>query len=288
MADINIGTADVVNNLTTVGTDVTPNAHIVPAKILWLLLIFVTPNVCRATILVTNCSADRVVVGADGLSLHPEDTQHPTFKSCKIVQSGNDCFFAISGLQNYKAINYDLVPLARRACRGPGSVIERANTFKKVALPEIQRAWINTRKNNPRTYALLKRYGPARLSVVFAEGPPFTVIIVQFVEDSNGKMMPENSIVDACNFASHSVFRALGERQNVEAYQRQHPEIENLDDVAFVRSLLLGAIELEGFPKVIGPPVAILEITSSGARWIEQGACAEIKHRSQANSHKQP
>jgi hypothetical protein len=104
MADINIGTADVVNNLTTVGTDVTPNAHIVPAKILWLLLIFVTPNVCRATILVTNCSADRVVVGADGLSLHPEDTQHPTFKSCKIVQSGNDCFLQFLDCQTTKPL----------------------------------------------------------------------------------------------------------------------------------------------------------------------------------------
>jgi len=70
----------------------------------------------------------------------------------------------------------------------------------KTALPEVRRAWNHIKAHELATYTLMKRSGSARVSVVFAGGPPFTVAIVQYVEDSSGRMVIDNSMIDVSNF----------------------------------------------------------------------------------------
>jgi hypothetical protein len=243
-----------------------------------LFLFFVGPS--SATVILTACSADGVVIAADGLSLKPGGTP-PFVKGCKIRQGADSCFFAISGVQDIAVIRYDLVPMATRACKSDGSIVERAKAFQIAALPEVQRAWRRIVAHEPDAYALMTRSSPARVDVVFVGGPPFTVAIVGYVEDSLGRMTIDNSTIDVSNFASKPAYRTVGASENVEVYQKQHREIERLNDVGFLRNLLLGAIQLEGNPKRIGPPIAILEIGGNGAKWIEQGACLPLKHSSQ-------
>jgi hypothetical protein len=255
-------------------------------RALWLfLLFFIGPRACSATLVLTACSRDRVIVAADGLSLKPGG--NPLFvQACKIIPGIDTCFFSIVGLQDIRSIHYDLVPMADHACKGNGSIVERAKTFEKSALPEVRRAWSHIKAHEPVAYALMKKSGPTRVSVVFAGGPPFTVTIVQYVEDSSGAMTIDKSVIDVSEFESQTSYEVVGTSENVEVYHGQHPEINMLDDVGFLRGLLLGAIQLEGDPKRIGQPIAILEINSTGASWIEQGACSEIKRRSQENSQK--
>jgi len=249
------------------------------------LLFFAGPSICNATLVLTACSRDGVILAADGLMLRP-GANPPSMQGCKIRQGTDNCFFSIAGLQDMLSIHYDLVPMADHACRGNGTIVERAKTFEKTALSEVQRAWDQIKVHDAASYALMKRSGSARVSVVFAGGLPFTVAIVQYIDDSSGRMVIDKSLIDVSNSASQSAYETVGASENVEVYQRQHREIERLNDAGFLRALLLGAIQLEGNPKRIGQPIAILEINSTGARWIEQGACAKIKHRSQANPQK--
>jgi hypothetical protein len=254
-----------------------PVSH-VAARGFWFLLVLCIPTNSSATILLTACSNDGVVLAADGLSLQP--AIHGFFGSCKIVQGASDCFFAISGMQDKKSIHYDLVPIARRACRGNGSLFDRSQVFQKMALPEIRRAWRDMKANDPNTYAFIEGKGPNRIDVVFVGGPPFTVAIVQFVEDERGNMIPEKPILDVGHYGGAPMRELVGSNNGL-IYLRRHPEIDHLGDVQFVRALLLGAIDVEREKTTpvheIGQPVAILKLDVNGASWVEQGRCEAIR-----------
>jgi len=286
IADINVGSSEVINELAGSRSPEPLRACVVSSHILWLFLLLIAgTSTCRATLVLTACSGDGVVVAADGLLLKPGGTP-PSVKGCKIMQGTDTCFFSIVGVRDIQSIHYDLVPLAAHACKGKETLIERANSFEKTALPEVRRAWTHIKAHEPATYALMNQSGkPAHFEVIFSGGPPFTVAIVQYTEDSSGNMAIDNKVVDIGTFGSPAVYQRIGASENVPIYDSQHPEVENLPDVDFLRSLLVGAIQLESRkPKRIGQPIAILQINDSGARWVEQGACPDIKHHAQAKS----
>jgi hypothetical protein len=81
-----------------------PHSHL----LYWLFLL--VPTMCSATLIITVWSPTRILIGADGLALHPGQPQ-PYERTCKIRQATNDCFFSIDGAQDFKGIHYDLVPL---------------------------------------------------------------------------------------------------------------------------------------------------------------------------------
>lgn len=244
-----------------------------------LLFFFVIGlSACNATIVATACSRDGVILVADGLVLQPGSTP-PSIKGCKITQGADSCFFSILGVRDMKSINYDLTPMAKYACRSGGSIVERAMAFEQMALPEVQRMWKYVKAHKPETYATVSRAGSARVQVVFAGGPPFTVAVVGYVEDSLGNVVVDEAKSNVCDFASKADYEVIGVSENVEVYHAEHREIEELDDIGLLRALVLGAIELEGKPKRIGPPIAILQINADGAKWIDRGLCQEIKHR---------
>lgn len=249
--------------------------------ILGLVIVLFSSHVGESTIVLTACSGNGIILAADGLSLQPDANPPTAFPSCKIIQGADSCFFAISGMQDKKSIHYDLVPIAKRACRSNGSISSRARLFQKTALPEIERAWSQAKVNDPRSYAIMKAKGGNRVSVAFVGGPPFVVAIAEFIENTSGHMIPQQLKIDLGDAIHQTAFEGFG-NDNFETYQRQHPEIGSLDDSAFVRTLLLGAISIENQKppgtREIGQPVAILAIDDKGPHWIEQGKCAAVNH----------
>jgi hypothetical protein len=251
-------------------------SHVTGARLFYLLLLFI-PAACYATLIITVWSPTKILIGADGLLVHP-DLREPYQRGCKIRQATSDCFFSIAGVQDDRSSGYDLVPLAAKACQGNGSIMQRAEDFKSAALPEVRREWISIKRHNPKSYALSTQYGPAHLAVVFFGGRPLSLVIVQFVEDSKGQMVPDESVVRSQAFGMRTERDEVGEYLNIDAYRKMHPEVDRLDDVFWVPTLISKAIDLEESEKIkrIGAPIAVLEITSAGPRWVEQGDCQSI------------
>ncbi len=288
VANIDVGSADLINNLTRLRSFIRQHARIVPTHVLWFLLLFFGGrSTCHATLILSACAPDRIIVAADGLELRPEQVPSSA-PICKIRQGAANCFVSIAGFPSNPGINYDLWSIARRACKENGPILERTNTFAKNALPEVRRAWKHIKAVEPTVYAALKKSfdGRAHMQVVFASGPPFTVIVVSFDEGASGNMIIGDPTISVADFASRTAIREVGVSEDAAAYRRQHPEAEKLETANFLRTVLLGAIELEGEPKRIGPLIAILEISNNGAKWIERGACAEIKHYAQSSPPK--
>jgi hypothetical protein len=233
-----------------------------------------------ATAIVTSCSAHRIIIATDGLSLQP-DAYPPSHPGCKIQEGNPLCYFAIAGLQDAKDINYDLVPLARRACRQPGSLSDKAEYFSKIALPEIKRAWAFAKAKNPKAVATIRRSGAARWNVVFAGVQPLALAIVEYEEQPSGTISEKPMKVQVGTPSAPPDFTAFG-NENILIYHQRHPDTDKLDDLGFVTALLDGAIQIEEQEpqplRRIGPPTAVLQIDSTGASWIRQGACTAIKH----------
>ena len=251
-----------------------------PTYALLLLILFCCPD-CHATLILTACSGNGVVIAADGLLLKPGQTP-PSVTSCKIMQGAADCFFAASGVQDIHSIHYDIVPIGIRACKGPGGIEDRANAFEKAAFPEVRRYVKYIKAHEPISYSFMTKSGPARISVVFVGDHPFTVAIVQYVEDGPGNMVRDKGHVDVGSFVDSPSYQAVGARENAEIYHKQHSEIDKLDDVDFLRDMLLDPSELEtAKPRRIGLPIAILKIDKNGPHWIESGACPAVKRQGQ-------
>src|ERR1035438_7257504 len=229
------------SNVSLCLADKIPQFGIAPYT-LGLLIILFTPHICGATIVLTACSPDGIILATDGMSLRPKG-HPPTITKCKIVQSG-DCFFAISGMQDNSSLHYDLVPIAKRACQAKGTIPERATIFQNEARTEIQRAWDVIRKYDPVTTAVIRQAGPNSVAVAFAGGPPFVIAYVQFVEDDHGNMGIVPMHVDESNFASSPKYFQFG-NANGQTYYQQHPEIKELGDLGFIREMLSGAIKIE-------------------------------------------
>ena len=243
VTDIKISQTDFVNDSIVGSTTKPALSHIISMHIFYLLVLCF-PTVCSATLIITVWSPDRILIGADGMSIQPEQSQ-PYQSTCKIRQGADDCFFSLAGAAEDKSIHYDLAALASEACQGVGSIMRRADGFKEVALPEIRREWDHIKGQEPKTYALTKQYGAAHLAVAFAGGNPLTLDIVQFVEDSSGQMNPDESIVKNQTLSTNTEYNELGEYLNIDAYREKHPGVDRLDAVPWLRTLLLKAIELE-------------------------------------------
>src|SRR5215469_15321518 len=177
---------------------------------LGLLIILFSSQVGESTIVLTACSGNGVILAADGLSLRPDANPPAAFPSCKIIQGADSCFFAIAGMQDYKSIHYDLLPIAKRACRSKGSIPSRATLFQDLATPEIERAWSQARSNQPRTYAIMKTKGGNRISVAFVGAAPFVVVIAEFVENASGHMVPQKLKIDQGDFVHQTAFKVFG------------------------------------------------------------------------------
>ena len=119
------------------------------------------------------------------------------------------------------------------------------------------------------------------MSVVFAGANPFTVVIVQFIEDAQGNMVNSKPIIDIGNFVNQPRYEEVGSYSGADAYQSRYPEVVYLDDLGFVRSRLEGAISSEQEKpsqlREIGPPIAILRINQTGAFWESRGLCEKIR-----------
>lgn len=234
--------------------------------------------IAGATIIVASCSSDSAIIGADGLTHTPDDPETST-NTCKVHQGAKDCFFALAGSTDSRVTNYDLVPIARRACSEHGLLAERVQKFKNWALPEIQRNWtfIKTDPRAEKSYSLIKSWGGNRVTAVFVGGPPFRVVVLEFVENSVGDMIAEEAQVDSCdNRTAH----AAG--YDLKSYLQEHPVTNPPGTAGFVKESLSGVIGNEEAKKPaeqrnIGFPIAIGEIDSGGSRWVEQGLCPALE-----------
>jgi hypothetical protein len=258
---------------------------VVFAKILvamTLTVMFASDASATAVLIVV--SSSRVLLAADGMSIQTRARLSPASeRHCKIDQVG-DAFLIVVGLENYDDTGLNIPSLARKAFSGRGDLSIQIGRFEKAANGQIIATLTYIKKNDPGLYAILSAGSGPPISVFFAgkiKGA-LSVVALEYVEA--GGVFKEKPPTVTLGSAD-PVYQDVGDVGAIDEYLKNH-HVGNLDDVAWLRTML--GVEIDSQPIIglrkVGPPISILEITGDGARWIDQGACANI--RAQPRSQK--
>jgi hypothetical protein len=247
-----------------------------PWALLALMSVVLLASNASATAVLIAISESRVLLAADGMSIHTRKGLNPTTSHhCKIDQSG-DYFFIVVGVEDYPGTGLNIPTLARQAFRGPGDLSRQVGRFEKAANGPIIETLRYIKKNDTNLYALMSAGSGPRISVVFAgkfKGG-LGVVVLEYVEA--GGAFKENPPKVTLG-GTAPVYQEIGDVAAIDAYM-QNRDLRNMDDVDWFRRLL--GVEIASQPIVglqkVGPPVSILEISSIGARWIDQGACPDL------------
>src|SRR5271163_5045131 len=128
---------------------------VIAANILWVFIALLIPCMANATVvvLIIDHREKRIVVATDS-KVAPSNPHKviPAFTICKIFVMPN-CTFAITGATTQPDTNFDVRELAKAACRSPGDLLQKADSFLTIAHDPAQNLARYIRQANPKYYA---------------------------------------------------------------------------------------------------------------------------------------
>ncbi|MGH9495244.1 MAG: hypothetical protein ACRD3B_09625 [Candidatus Sulfotelmatobacter sp.] len=234
----------------------------------WLSLCRPCSPTC--VVAITNRKTGEIVLAADSLVRH---RYTPSESKCKIHVVTTDCTVAMVGMYKQQFPAFDLLALSQFACRGPGDLKQRADTFLSTALPRVTEAVNYSQNTDPDS--LKQQYeGKPIIEVLFAGAYKHKpAIFVRGAVLENGVLKPE-----AVSVPSERVHLFAGVNGHIRAYIQNHPGWEA--DGGVPAALRLIKIEVEAHPDIVGPPISVGTVNSNGEfHWVQRGECEEPAHQ---------
>ncbi|HEY1678600.1 MAG TPA: hypothetical protein VGG04_12870 [Candidatus Sulfotelmatobacter sp.] len=213
---------------------------------------------------ITDVRHHRIILAADSLVRH---RYAPPENRCKIHVVTSDCTFAMVGMYRHKSPAFDLSELGESACRSGGDLKQRADSFLATAFPKVVEIVKAMKTSDPDS---LQRYaGKPIIEVLFAgQQEQRPAVFMRGVILENAVPRPE-----AISIPSERIDVFAGVNGHIRAYLRSHPDWENEGDVSVALRLI--NLEAAAHPDLVGPPISIGAVDSSGEfHWIERGKCA--------------
>ena len=230
--------------------------------VLWMLLLWLAPRVAEATFLVGLRADDQVVLGSDSRVIGPGGTV-PRSDTCKIHQ-GRGCFFALSG--PITGPGYDAIAIARQACAQGRDVDAIVDGFMNaVEGPyKAMHAWM---LKNESEWALKR--APLSLDVFVIGRRDGQLVMMHTGYASKPSVfarLPRAEVKngDAQFTRARDLPRFLA--QNPSWFQ---PPFARAAERLVDASMASGWVD-------VGPPVAVLQVDATGAKWFRQGLCPAI------------
>lgn len=243
--------------------------HQVPMIMLFLASLLIPRNAKTDAVLVI-LGDDRIVLASDGQQIHTGEAES---RECNIRQAGN-FFWAATGVYQDRATGFNVErffndrksPTARAA-----QVLDDVGA--RILLP-LQVELLSLEKNSPDLFSKIVREGAIlSLFAVSSDGVS--------VEASAKEFLVVNKAIIPT--ASHTCLPASGQpacmlltrNSEIEQYAEKHLSFFPDDAVGFVDRLM--KIGQDSDPHYIGPPVNILSVTNSGAKWLRQNDCKPVE-----------
>lgn len=238
---------------------------------IWLLCFFVTPS-SRATTVVIMFSKDQLVIAADSFITLEHGGSGTVSEMCKIRQVGSFFFVPVGTYRG--AGGFDVFSIAEAALKTSGTLADKLNAFKarveKPALDVIR----DSVENNP---AAVGRW---------RKGAPFLEIVMAGVENDRFVALGWGAKVTAAGTLSPYEFacrgpeqyvcdHVLGEREQIQNWERRNPEKRFDSPVEGARTLLI--MEIHDSNSKAGGAPSILVIERGSAHWETRGHCQEIR-----------
>jgi hypothetical protein len=250
--------------------------------IVWLLAITFWPRFVYATAIIAVWTPETAVIGADSL-LGFSRSQKTQFV-CKIGET-NNIFWAASGIvhtSDQAAVNFNVYRIAADAIKSSRDFDGAVATFERWFIVAAVRDLRWKAQFDPSGFASAKRFF---LQIVFAgldhNKPRMAIRQFNIEPNSSVKAVTVTSIgaENTCP-SSHCgaiLHVAMGTNDAIVADATGYePDIWfSLGIVPAVERLL--TIQAAATPTIVGGPLAIVEITSSGVKWPDVGICEDAE-----------
>jgi hypothetical protein len=250
-------------------------------RLLTLILLFT--GQAAATTIVAVKTPNEIVIGADS---KVTDTFGKAFanQACKIVQAGN-LFFAYEGLARDRRTDFDIVKIAGQSLqlKPDASVSERVSILTGFVTSRLFAELSSLKQHDPATYREKIEGGQTFLKILVAgfEGSRPLLFVRQFRAVALSRetigviVVPDDCLADC---ADAIVVRSFGETAAIEGLPEETPDFWTNGIAEGVRRLI--ETEIAARSEYVGPPVDILRIDKTGARWIQKKpACTDIDNR---------
>ena len=227
-----------------------------------LIVLTLAPGAAEATIVVGLRAEDQLILGSDSKAIGPGGTS-PRPDVCKIHQ-GRRCFFALTGPVMGPA--YDAIAIARDACAAGRDVDAIVDGFMRQVEGPYKALHERVLKNE--SDWVLKR-APLSLEVfvIGRRGAQLTMLHTGYrAKPSVFEPLARTELQNGDSW--HSGVRELSRFVALNPYWFQPP-------YARAAERLVEAGMASGWVDV-GPPVAVLQVDATGAKWFKQGLCPAI------------
>jgi hypothetical protein len=229
-------------------------------------LLLAAVSVAHATTLVAVWTPERLLLGADSLLY----TGAPGMagRGCKIVNEG-DTYFALSGLIEDAAANYQLASLTRQAMKLSGGMDDKLMAFRNLVRPGLTRALAGLKKDSPADYRFLLDGHPV-VQAIFGEVQPGSPVlaVASFQLDPGGELQEYSAVLAHQNDTRGPRIIYAGQQGRIREYLRDHKDWHAGDPAGLVRGLI--QLEIDENSGRVGGPVDVLSLSAGRAEWISR------------------
>ena len=244
-------------------------------KMAWLSLVVLFCVPAMATTVALIRTPQEIFVAADSAV---EGKREAVF--CKIRQL-DGIFFAVEGVAEINAVtegkpdpakSFHVKQIAEHAAKRPGTIAEKALRFEHEAQPAFQRVVTQNKNDAPEGYRRYLSGRPQALQVIFFgidpdHVPAYALVTFGVKDNAHGEptITVERRFCPGKDCYEPADISILGESQKAMELTKQ-PGFPGSDLAGAVRRLV--EAEIQDKPKLVKPPVDVVQISILGSRWI--------------------
>jgi hypothetical protein len=247
-----------------------------------LLILALASNSAQATTIVVARTATEIVIGADSKVTdgYGNDVNR---RACKIRQVGN-LFIAFEGLEVDRKTGFNVPEISTTALnfRPSGPMSEKISILTGFLVSELMVELSHLKTQEPDTYFRKIEGGQLFLRLIvagFEKGRPLIFVrsfrALQFNPGQIGVSVIPDDCLDDCK--DTVVTRLLGESDAIDGLPEETPDFWRAGLGEGVRRLI--ETEIAARSEYVGPPIDIVQINQSGARWLQKKPeCSEPRN----------
>lgn len=249
-------------------------AYVAPCALLLITFCGTLPPYSVGTTVVAFWTPDRIIVGADSKGRRGGELGEGELLVCKIRQVGN-VFYALSGLREDPETGFDAHSIVVRAYNTPGRLIDKVNAFERLVSEPLSNVLAHIKAKYPLNFERDFGNKGGGMDIVFfgyENGRP--VMITRRIGRRDYSRRRLEYPGDFPNSPFGAVY--MGQHDSINRFRVANPGWQRMGLEKAMRRFI--QMEIEEHPETVGPPIDILVIDNSGARWIQKKPeCPEIK-----------
>jgi len=247
-----------------------PRAWLAAVRLIILAIVCAAPAApSQATTEIVVRSRYRIVLAADSRAIYG---LNGNATECKLF-AARDVYATVSGLAHYGR-SYRVADTIREGFAGPGAFESHVSSTAAILKRRVENLLANLQASDPTQYRLLMQgsnYASDLVQLAVAQtvrSQPMLGII-ELRGSGTGNGLTARTTICPGNCKQNTQLFYLGYWEHIKPYVATSSGPRNVGSAASIDRLI--RLEIAAHPSEVSAPINILELTGSGARWLQNG-----------------